>query len=69
MDEDHFGLDVTIADTDGGIVTRWVAVAEVIDTDGGESLRIKTSPGLSQWDQLGMHTFAAGHVGRGCDCG
>ena len=44
MDDDS-GLDVTITDTDGGMVTRWVLVAEVIDTDGGDSLRIKASPG------------------------
>lgn len=69
MDEDDSGLAVTITDTDGGMVTRWVLVAEVIDTDGSYSLRITSSPGMSQWDQLGMHTFAAGHIGRGCDCG
>ena len=69
MDNDDSGLDVTITDTDGGMVTRWALVAEVIGTDGSDSLRIKTSPGMSQWDQLGMHTFAAGHIDRGCDCG
>ena len=61
MDDDS-GLDVTITDTDGGMVTRWVLVAEVIDTDGSDSLRITSSPGMSQWDRLGMHTFAAGRI-------
>lgn len=59
-------LSVT-TDTEGGIVTRWGAVAEVLDPDGSDPLRIKSSPGMSQWDQLGMHAFAAGRMQDGVD--
>lgn len=56
MNEDS-GIDVTITDTDGGMVTRYVVIAEVIDPDGTESLRIRMSTGLAEWDALGMLHF------------
>lgn len=67
--EDDSGLQVTITDDDGGMVTRWVLVAEVIDVEGVESLRLTASPGMAQWDQLGMHHFAGTRIADGCDCG
>ena len=56
------GIDVTITDRDGGMVTRYVAVAEVIEPDGTESLRIRMSPGLAEWDALGMLHFTTAHT-------
>lgn len=53
------GLDVSITDGDGGLVLRWVLVAEVIDEDGTESLRVRTTDGMAAWTQLGLLRFAA----------
>lgn len=53
------GLDVSITDGDGGLVLRWVLVAEVIDEDGTESLRVRTTDGMAMWTQLGLLRFAA----------
>ena len=59
-DEDQgAGLDVSITDGDGGLVRRWVLVAEVIDEDGTESLRVRTTDGMAMWTQLGLLRFAA----------
>ena len=59
MRTDGSGLDVTIADERGGMVLRWTLVAEVIDDDGTESLRIATSGGMATWTRLGLLDYAA----------
>ena len=58
-EEERRGLDVTIAPTDGGMVLRWVLVAEAIAPDGTESLWVKSTDGLKAWTQLGLFRFAA----------
>ena len=60
MDDDDPGLTVTITDQRGGLVTRWIAVAEVVDTDGDRVLCIETSEDLPNWDVLGFCAFATG---------
>ncbi|MFZ3493049.1 hypothetical protein ACODT5_07425 [Streptomyces sp. 5.8] len=37
-----------------GILSRAVVVAEVLDVDGERSLSVITTPGLSEWDALGL---------------
>lgn len=57
--DDEPGLDVTITPTDGGIILRWVLVAEAIAPDGTESLWVRSTDGLKAWTQLGLLSFAA----------
>ena len=56
------GLDITVADIEGGMVLRWVIVAEVIDNDGTESLRVHGSDGIASWTRLGLLEYAAGLI-------
>ncbi|MCP3760657.1 MULTISPECIES: hypothetical protein [unclassified Streptomyces] len=37
-----------------GILSRAIVVAEVLDVDGERSLSVITTPGLSEWDALGL---------------
>lgn len=37
-----------------GILSRAVVVAEVLDVEGERSLSVITTPGLSEWDALGL---------------
>ncbi|MGW2585886.1 hypothetical protein ACWCYZ_31975 [Streptomyces virginiae] len=37
-----------------GILSRAVNVAEVLDVDGERSLSVIATPGLSEWDALGL---------------
>lgn len=55
---DRSGLTTTIEDEDGGLITKWILVAEVADTDGGQSIRVTASENLSTWDGLGLLTYA-----------
>lgn len=43
---------------EGELVTRWVAVAEVIDPNGDRCLRMFIPEGATAWDNLGMLTAA-----------
>lgn len=40
------------------MVTRWVALVEVMDADGKRSLYSMTQHGAKPWDTLGLLTFA-----------
>jgi hypothetical protein len=44
--------------SEGELVTRWVAVAEVIETNGDRSLRTFIPNSATAWDNLGMLTAA-----------
>lgn len=37
-----------------GILSRAIVVAEVLDVDGERSLSVISTPGLSEWDALGL---------------
>ncbi|MFE2524768.1 hypothetical protein ACFXEL_11080 [Streptomyces sp. NPDC059382] len=58
-----------------GILSRAVVVAEVLDADGDRSLSVITTPGLSEWDALGLCRYgalsiegpAADHFTRGAE--
>ena len=67
MDDDDSGLTITVTDQRGGFITRWIAVAEVVDTDGDRMLCIETSEDLPNWDALGMLAFATGEQLNGGD--
>lgn len=40
------------------MVTRWVAVVEVMDADGQRSAYLMAPDGAKPWDTLGLLTFA-----------
>ena len=58
MDDNDPGLTVTIADNKGGLITKWVTVAEVVETNGERGLRLEASDGMPTWDVLGLLGFA-----------
>lgn len=44
----------------GGLVVRWVAVADVLSADGrSRNLGLVSSPGVTSWECLGMLGSAA----------
>lgn len=43
---------------EGEMATRWIALVEVIDSDGERGLRTMTSEDLSAWDSKGLLTQA-----------
>lgn len=54
------------------MVTKWVALVEVIDGDGDRGLWALGSEGMTSWDTVGMLTYAvhmeqAGHVAAALD--
>lgn len=51
------------------MVTRWVAVAEVIGSDGRRYLRTFWPDGLTRWDGKGMLSCAAEDFAPGYDDG
>lgn len=55
-------LDDRILGSEGGLVVRYVLVAEVVDPDGSESFRFRTSEGMADWTALGLLEWAAADV-------
>lgn len=55
-------LKVIIDDPDGGLVVRHVVIAEVVDSDGVESLRWERSDGMADWTMLGLLRFVAASI-------
>lgn len=51
-------LDDRILGSEGGLVVRYVLVAEVVDPDGSESFRFRTSEGMADWTALGLLGYA-----------
>ncbi|MGG2460556.1 hypothetical protein ACO0M4_12155 [Streptomyces sp. RGM 3693] len=43
-----------LAEHERGLLARAVVVAEVFDEDGERSLSILTTPGVMEWDALGL---------------
>ena len=39
------------------MVTRWVALVEVMDADGGRAAYVMAPDGAKPWDTLGLLTF------------
>lgn len=44
---------------DGGMVTKWVLLAEKVNAEGETEFWSMTSPGISPWDRLGMLEYHA----------
>lgn len=53
----HDAISTVIRDEARVMVTRWVALVEVIDEDGQPQMWSLTSPRLAMWDQIGMVEF------------
>ncbi|MFF4507600.1 hypothetical protein [Streptomyces sp. NPDC001401] len=47
-------LSGVLAEHERGLLARAVVVAEVLDEDGARSLSILTTPGVMEWDALGL---------------
>ncbi|MEU9775289.1 hypothetical protein [Streptomyces sp. NPDC047968] len=65
-------LAVVMAENERGLLARAVVVVEVLDDDGERTLSVLTTPGLPDWDALGMCRFGvlsienpAGFTGEG----
>ncbi|MEU3741905.1 hypothetical protein AB0E78_33205 [Streptomyces sp. NPDC032198] len=43
-----------LAEHERGLLARAIVVAEVFDEDGERSLSILTTPGVMEWDALGL---------------
>ncbi|MGW1053533.1 hypothetical protein [Streptomyces sp. NPDC002521] len=43
-----------LAEHERGLLARAVVVAEVLDEDGARCLSILTTPGVMEWDALGL---------------
>ena len=55
-------IDERVLGSEGGLVVRYVLVAEVVDPDGGESIRFRTSEGMADWTALGLLGYADAHL-------
>ncbi|WP_399932185.1 hypothetical protein [Streptomyces kanamyceticus] len=47
-------LSGVLAEHERGLLARAVVVAEVLDEDGERTLSILTTPGVMEWDALGL---------------
>jgi hypothetical protein len=71
MSDEEIGLAISIDDPEGGMILRWVVVAECIDPDGQESFRMLRSDGMATWTQMGLLDYGASIVRGGlaqCGC-
>ncbi|MFJ8314057.1 MULTISPECIES: hypothetical protein [unclassified Streptomyces] len=62
MSELTFDLEDALAEVlaahERGLLARAVVVAEVLDPDGERSLSVLTTPGVPEWDALGLCRYA-----------
>ncbi|MFF0741522.1 hypothetical protein ACFYVL_14095 [Streptomyces sp. NPDC004111] len=47
-------LAEVMAGHERGMLARAVVIAELLDRDGDRSLRVLTTPGVAEWDALGL---------------
>ena len=59
-------LDV-VSELTGQVVSRFVAVVEVLEEDGTRALITINSEDSTMWDAIGMLTFASRTLGLGDD--
>ncbi|MFJ4010320.1 hypothetical protein [Streptomyces sp. NPDC090026] len=50
-------LAEVMAENERGLLARAVVVVEVLDEEGERTLSVLTTPGLPDWDALGMCRF------------
>jgi hypothetical protein len=56
----HQAISDAVGRNGGGMVTKWVAMIEVIEPDGSTVLWTQVSDGVKSWDVEGMLSF--GHT-------
>jgi hypothetical protein len=52
-----------VLSSEGEMVTKWVTVCEVIDTDGTRALRVMADQNATDWDVYGLLNYAAAMQG------
>ncbi|MEU9120057.1 hypothetical protein AB0C96_09375 [Streptomyces sp. NPDC048506] len=52
-------LAEVLAEHERGMLARAVVVAEVLDDEGERSLSVLTTPGMPEWDALGLCRYGA----------
>jgi hypothetical protein len=52
-------LAEVLAEHERGMLARAVVVAEVLDDEGDRSLSVLTTPGMPEWDALGLCRYGA----------
>ncbi|MFF4408489.1 hypothetical protein ACFY1P_29595 [Streptomyces sp. NPDC001407] len=55
-------LAMVIGEAELGMLARAVVIAEILDDDGERNLRVLTTPGLTEWDSLGMCRYGAAAI-------
>ncbi|MFI0912495.1 hypothetical protein [Streptomyces abikoensis] len=55
-------LAMVIGEAELGMLARAVVVAEILDDDGERALAILTTPGLTEWESLGMCRYGAASI-------
>lgn len=58
-----------LAKHEGGFVTKWIALIEIVDDQGELGLWTTTSEGLMAWDTCGLLTHALHMQQRQTTCG
>ncbi|MEV6942993.1 hypothetical protein AB0N07_13530 [Streptomyces sp. NPDC051172] len=52
-------LAEVLAEHERGMLARAVVVAELLDDEGERSLSVLTTPGMPEWDALGLCPYGA----------
>ncbi|MFC4512215.1 hypothetical protein [Streptomyces ehimensis] len=55
-------LAMVVGEAELGLLARAVVVAEILDDDGERTLTVLTTPGLTEWDSLGMCRYGAAAI-------
>ncbi|MEV4741585.1 hypothetical protein [Streptomyces sp. NPDC049555] len=55
-------LAIVIGEAELGMLARAVVVAEILDDDGERTLTVLGTPGLADWDALGMCRYGAASI-------
>lgn len=58
-----------LVEHEGGFVTRWIALIEIIDNEGQRGLWTTTSDELTAWDTCGLLTHALHMQQQATSCG
>ncbi|GAA3834990.1 hypothetical protein GCM10022403_079700 [Streptomyces coacervatus] len=52
-------LAAVLAEHERGMLARAVVIAELLDDEGERSLSVLTTPGMPEWDALGLCRYGA----------
>lgn len=56
-DKVHAALSQVVRDDGPNMLTRWVLIAEIVNTDGDRQLWDMHSRGLGMWEEIGLLEF------------